>query len=359
MPNSLNLPLDQLLEQVNTEGVPYSIVKPESRPMPEIVGLGSLSHAQPNQISFLSNPRMFNLLTETQAGAVILPQMGVDKLPDDVPFVLVVCENPYLLYARISQYFDDSRIDLVPKVIHPTAIIDETAEIADGVAIGPYVVIEAGVKIGAGSVIGAHSVIATNCTIGKDTRLYPHVTLYRGTQIGDRCLLHSHATLGAEGFGFAPDHTKEKGAWCRIAQFGNVVVGNDVEIGVCTAIDRGALGDTVIGNGAKLDNHIMVGHNCVIGDHTAIAACVGIAGSSIIGKRCTLAGAAMLAGHLELADDVHISGATGVMSSINKPGRYTSAYPIEEHSEWQKNAAVIKNLYKLRRRVQELEKKLS
>lgn len=358
MSQVFSLPLDQLLQQVDTEGVPYSLLKAESQALPNIVGLGSLSAAQSDQISFLSNPRMFNQLMETKAGAVILPQAGVDKLPQNVPFAVIVCEDPYLLYARISHVFDDSRIDNVPKVIHPTAVIDESAEIADGVAIGPFVVIEEGVKIGSGSVIGAHSVLAKNTRIGNDTRLYPHVTLYRGTQIGDRCLLHSHATLGAEGFGFAPDNTLEKGAWCRIAQFGNVVVGNDVEIGVCTAIDRGALGDTTIGNGVKLDNHIMIGHNCEIGDHTAMAACVGIAGSSIIGKRCTLAGAAMLAGHLELADDVHISGATGVMSSINKPGRYTSAYPIEEHSEWQKNAAVIKNLYKLRRRVQELEKKL-
>ncbi|AVL70990.1 MULTISPECIES: UDP-3-O-(3-hydroxymyristoyl)glucosamine N-acyltransferase [Oligella] len=358
MSHSLSLPLDKLLAQVNTEGLAYSILNTSTQAMPTIRGLGSLSHAGSEQISFLSNPRMFNLLLETKAGAVILPQQGVDKLPATVPFVVVVCEDPYLLYARISQYFDDSRIDLVPKVIHPTAVIDATAEIAEGVAIGPYVVIEEGVKIGSGSVIGAHCVIGKNSSIGKDTRLHPHVTLYRGTQIGDRCLLHSHATLGADGFGFAPDNTVEKGAWCRIAQFGNVIVGNDVEIGVCTSIDRGALGDTIIGNGVKLDNQIMIGHNCVIGDHTAMAACVGVAGSSIIGKRCTLAGAAMLAGHLELADDVHISGATGVMSSINKPGRYTSAYPIEEHSEWQKNAAVIKNLYKLRRRVQELEKKL-
>ncbi|NLP32346.1 MAG: UDP-3-O-(3-hydroxymyristoyl)glucosamine N-acyltransferase [Oligella ureolytica] len=358
MSNNLSISIEQLLQQVDTEGVPYSLIKSDSHAIPDIVGLGSLSHAESNQISFLSNPRMFNLLMDTKAAAVILPQAVVDKLPKELPFAVIVCEDPYLLYARISHYFDDTRIDLIPKVIHPTAVIDDSADIADGVAIGPYVVIEEGVKIGTGSVIGAHSVIAKNSVIGKDTKLYPHVTLYRSTIIGDRCLLHSHATLGAEGFGFAPDNTVEKGAWCRIAQFGRVVVGNDVEIGVCTAIDRGALGDTIIGNGVKLDNHIMIGHNCEIGDHTAMAACVGIAGSSIIGKRCTLAGAAMLAGHLELADDVHISGATGVMSSINKPGRYTSVYPIEEHSEWQKNAAVIKNLYKLRRRVQELEKKL-
>ena len=261
MSHSLSLPLDKLLAQVNTEGLAYSILSASTQAMPTIRGLGSLSHADSEQISFLSNPRMFNLLLETKAGAVILPQQGVDKLPATVPFVVVACEDPYLLYARISQYFDDSRIDLVPKVIHPTAVIDATAEIAEGVAIGPYVVIEEGVKIGSGSVIGAHCVIGKNSSIGKDTRLHPHVTLYRGTQIGDRCLLHSHATLGADGFGFAPDNTVEKGAWCRIAQFGNVVVGNDVEIGVCTSIDRGALGDTIIGNGVKLDNQIMIGHN--------------------------------------------------------------------------------------------------
>src|SRR5699024_10648869 len=182
MSNNLSIPIEQLLQQVDTEGVPYSLIKSDSHAVPSVVGLGSLSHAESNQISFLSNPRMFNLLLETKAGAVILPQAGIDKLPDTLPFVVIACENPYLLYARISHFFDDTRIDLIPKVIHPTAVIHESAEIADGVAIGPYVVIEEGVKIGTGSVIGAHSVIAKDCVIGKDTKFYPHVTLYRGTQ---------------------------------------------------------------------------------------------------------------------------------------------------------------------------------
>jgi len=175
-------------------------------------------------------------------------------------------------------------------------------------------------------------------------------------RIGARAILHSGVVLGADGFGFAPDPTLGQGAWGKIAQLGGVRIGDDVEIGANTTIDRGALEDTEIGDGVKLDNQIMLGHNVRVGEHTAMAACVGVAGSTVIGSRCTIGGAAMLSGHLTLADDVHISGGTAVTSNILQPGRYTGVYPYAEHGEWQRNAAVLQQLSQLRRRLRALEK---
>ncbi|HUH86787.1 MAG TPA: UDP-3-O-(3-hydroxymyristoyl)glucosamine N-acyltransferase, partial [Pusillimonas sp.] len=186
--------------------------------------------------------------------------------------------------------------------------------------------------------------------------LHAGVTLYHGVHIGDRVIVHSGAVLGADGFGFAPHPGSEPGAWAKIAQLGGVSIGNDVEIGANTTVDRGALEDTVIGNGVKLDNQIMVAHNVRIGEHTAMAACVGIAGSTVIGARCTIGGAAMLSGHIVLGDDVHVSGGTAITSNVEKPGRYTGVYPFDEHVGWQRNAAVLGQLSHLRRRLRTLEK---
>lgn len=222
--------------------------------------------------------------------------------------------------------------------------------------IGPNCVIESGARIGRGSVLGAGCVIGAGSSVGPGSRLHAHVTLYEGVKVGARAIIHSGAVLGADGFGFAPDPSLGQGAWGKIPQLGGVTVGDDVEIGANTTIDRGALEDTVVGNGVKLDNQIMVAHNCRIGAYTAIAACVGVAGSTTIGERCTIGGAAMLSGHLTLADDVHISGGTAVTSNISKPGRYTGVYPYADHGEWQRNAAVIQQLAQLRRRVRTLEK---
>ncbi len=348
--------LDELLGSADTQGLTWEIKNPQGRAMPQIDGIASLTNAGAQSISFLSNPKFFGQLASTQAAAVLLPARALEHLPEQTPFLVVCCEDPYLLYSRLSQWFEKQRLAKLSRTIHPTAVIHERAQLGQNVAIGPHVVIEENVRIGNGVTIGPACVIGRDCHIGNDSLLHARVTFYAGVSIGERCIIHSGAVLGADGFGFAPDATHEPGGWSKIVQFGGVVLGNDVEIGANTTIDRGALDDTVIGNDVKLDNLIMIGHNVQVGDHTAMAGCAGIAGSTIIGKRCTIAGAAMLAGHIRLADDVHVSGATAVMSDITKPGRYSGVFPLAEHSLWQKNAAVLLQLAQLRRRIRDLEK---
>jgi UDP-3-O-[3-hydroxymyristoyl] glucosamine N-acyltransferase len=235
-------------------------------------------------------------------------------------------------------------------------VVADDATIEAGVRIGPHCVVESGARIGRDTVLGPGCVIGAGSSVGPGSRLHAHVTLYEGVTVGARAIIHSGAVLGADGFGFAPDPSLGKGAWGKIPQLGGVTIGDDVEIGANTTIDRGALEDTLVSDGVKLDNQIMVGHNCRIGAHTAMAACVGVAGSTTIGERCTIGGAAMLSGHLTLGDDVHISGGTAVTSNISKPGRYTGVFPYAEHGDWQRNAAVIQQLAQLRRRVRTLEK---
>ncbi len=215
--------------------------------------------------------------------------------------------------------------------------------------------IESGARLAAGVRIGAGCVIGAGSSIGADSLLHAHVTLYHGVHVGARAILHSGVVLGADGFGFAPD-PRTPGAWAKIAQLGGVRIGDDVEIGANTTVDRGAVEDTVLGDGVKLDNQIMIGHNCRIGDHTAMAACVGVAGSTIMGQRCVIGGAAMFAGHLALGDDVHISGGTAVTSDIPKAGRYTGIFPVAEHGAWQHNAAVIGQLAQIRKRLRAAER---
>lgn len=350
--------LDRLLTEANVFGVDCEPVPGSGNPL--IRGLGSLSSACPEQISFLSNPKLQSQLESCQAAAVIVtPAVWEASLQGkETPFVPVLCSEPYLMYALLAQWFDRHRLSKLPVGIHPTAVIADSARIADGVSIGAHCVIEDDVTIGRGTRLGAGCVIGAGSSLGQDCLLHAKVTLYHGVTVGDRAILHSGCVLGADGFGFAPD-PRGQGGWAKIAQLGGVVVGNDVEIGANTTVDRGALESTIIGDGVKLDNQIMIGHNSQIGDHTAMAACVGVAGSTIIGKRCTLAGAAMTAGHLTLGDDVHISGATAVTSSISKPGRYTGVFPYSEHSDWQRNAAVLPQLNALRRRLRALERQLA
>jgi UDP-3-O-[3-hydroxymyristoyl] glucosamine N-acyltransferase len=216
--------------------------------------------------------------------------------------------------------------------------------------IGARCVIDAMVQIGAGTVLGADVKVGASCVI------HPRVAIYDGVQIGARVIVHSGAVLGADGFGFAPDPSLAKGAWGKIPQLGGLVIGNDVEIGANTTIDRGALENTVIEDGVKLDNQIMIAHNCRIGTHTAIAACTAVAGSTTIGARCTIAGAAGIAGHLTICDDVFVSGGTGITTDVTEPGRYTGVFPFATHSEWQRNAAVISQLSVMRKRLRKLER---
>lgn len=371
--------LDALLASVNTQGLDLRIESGKvgdvrsldlaeavatgaasaGVPMPQIRGIGTLASAGPEEITFLSNPRYQAQLANTRAAAVIVtPDVAQAMAANaEMPAALrVVCAHPYLLYARLAQWFDAARRPKLPASVHALAVVAADAVIEDDVRIGPHCVVEAGARISRGTTLGPGCVIGAGSTVGPDCMLHARVTLYDNVHIGARAIVHSGAVLGADGFGFAPDPTLGKGAWGKIAQLGGVRVGDDVEIGANTTIDRGALEDTVIGDGVKLDNQIMIAHNVRIGAHTAIAACVGIAGSTVIGSRCTIAGAAMLSGHLTLADDVHVSGGTAVTSSITQPGRYTGVYPYAEHGQWQRNAAVIQQLSQLRRRLRALEK---
>ncbi|ANN66855.1 UDP-3-O-(3-hydroxymyristoyl)glucosamine N-acyltransferase [Bordetella bronchialis] len=350
--------LDELLADTDTQGLSWQISVPSGGTLPRIQGLGTLATAGPGEISFLSNPRYQNQLPATRACAVIVTpdvEQALAAQSAAPGFARVVTPHPYLLYARIAQWFDRARRPALPGSVHPTAVVADDAVIESGARIGPHCVVEAGARIGRDTVLGAGCVIGAGSSIGASGLLHARVTLYAGVTIGARAIIHSGAVLGADGFGFAPDPALGKGAWGKIPQFGGVTVGDDVEIGANTTIDRGALEDTVIGNGVKLDNQIMVAHNVRIGAHTAVAACVGIAGSTTIGERCTIGGASMLSGHLTLADDVHISGGTAITSNISKPGRYTGVYPYAEHGDWQRNAAVIQQLGQLRRRVRTLE----
>jgi UDP-3-O-[3-hydroxymyristoyl] glucosamine N-acyltransferase len=222
------------------------------------------------------------------------------------------------------------------------------------VTIGPLAVVEAGAVVGEGAVIGAHGFVGERARIGRGTRLAPRVTLGFDCVVGERCILHSGVVIGADGFGFAP----HQGTYVKIEQLGAVRIGDDVEIGANTCIDRGALGDTVIGNGVKLDNLIQIGHNTQIGEHTAMAGCVGVAGSARIGAHCTVGGAGMILGHLSIVDNVHISSGTLISRSIHQPGHYSGAFPFDDNASWEKNAATLRQLHTLRDRIRTLEKQV-
>ncbi|MER1967203.1 UDP-3-O-(3-hydroxymyristoyl)glucosamine N-acyltransferase [Castellaniella sp. GW247-6E4] len=351
--------LPELLNAASIVGLDWSLGESGGGRDIRIAGIGSLSGAGPLEISFLSNPKLADQLAGSRAAAVILRPQDWEAVRAAGPapaWTAVLCSQPYLMYALLAQWFDQRRQQGLPKGIHPSAVIAEDAEIAPGASVGPLAVIEAGVRIGAGTRIGAGCVIGPGCVIGRDGILHARVTLYHGVRVGDRAILHAGVVLGADGFGFAPDPGKDTGAWSKIAQLGGVLLGDDIEIGANTTVDRGAIEDTVLGNGVKLDNQIMIGHNCHIGDHTAMAACVGVAGSTTMGKRCVIGGAAMFAGHLTLGDDVHISGGTAVTGDILEPGRYTGVFPAAGHAEWQRNAAVIGQLAQLRKRLRAIER---
>jgi len=326
---------------------------------PRIAGLGSLAQAAELEISFIVHPKYLDQLAQTRACTVIVLPEIEEMLAQAVPpplFARVVCKHPYLLYARIAQWFEWAGRPAYEPSIHPSAIIDPTAQIDPSACIGPHAVIGARCLIGAMSQVGAGCILGDDVEIGASSVLYSHVSIYYGVKVGDRAIIHSGVVLGADGFGFAPDPSLTKGAWGKIPQLGVVLIGNDVEIGANSTIDRGALDNTIVADGVKIDNHVMIGHNCQIGAHTAIAACVGIAGSTIVGARCTIGGMAGISGHLVICDDVHISGGTGVISSIDTPGRYSGVYPFAEHKEWQRNAAVISHLSSLRKRLKALER---
>lgn len=313
-----------------------------------IEGVNTLQDAGPSDISFLANKSYRKELKSTQAGAVILHR---DDLTEYDQAALVV-DNPYLAYARIAAF-------LFPEYkpgpgIDPSAVIAEGAIIHESVSVGPGCVIEEGSSVGKGVVIGPNSVVGRHCSIGEDSRLIASVTLCQNVTIGRRCTIHPGAVIGSEGFGMAND----QGKWVKIPQLGGVRIGDDVDVGANTTIDRGAIRDTVIDDGVKLDNLIMVAHNVEIGEGSAIAACSGISGSTRIGKHCTLAGQTGLVGHIELADNVHVSGKTMVSRSLREPGQYSSGIPALTHAEWRKNFPRLKKLDEMVRRLNRLEKEV-
>jgi UDP-3-O-[3-hydroxymyristoyl] glucosamine N-acyltransferase len=290
--------------------------------------VGSLERAAPDEISFLAQPRHRGKLAASRAGAVILAPEAEALTPRP----RIVCDNPYAYFARVSQLFNP--LVSQPPGAHPSAAVAASA------------------RLGLRASIGAGCVIGEGVSIGDDTCLYPRVVVYAGCSIGARCIVHSGVVIGADGFGLA----HEEGRWIKIPQIGAVRIGDDVEIGANTTIDRGALQDTVIEDGVKLDNQIQIGHNTRIGAHTAIAGCVGIAGSADIGRHCTIGGAAMIAGHITIVDRVNVSGGTFISRSLLKPGTYSGVYPFEENRRWARNAALVRHLAELADRLRALER---
>ncbi|POG01195.1 UDP-3-O-(3-hydroxymyristoyl)glucosamine N-acyltransferase [Pseudomonas putida] len=314
----------------------------------QITGLATLQEAGPGQLSFLANPQYRKYLDNCQAAAVLLKAADAEGFAGNA----LIVADPYLAYARISHLFDPK-----PKAvagIHPSAVVAEDAQVDASASVGPFAVIEGGARIGANVSIGAHCFIGARCVVGEGGWLAPRVTLYHDVTIGKRVVIQSGAVIGGEGFGFA----NEKGIWRKIAQIGGVTIGDDVEIGVNTAVDRGALSDTRIGDGVKLDNQIQIAHNVQIGDHTAMAACVGISGSTRIGKHCMLAGGVGLVGHIDICDNVFVSGMTMVTRSITEPGSYSSGTAMQPLADWRKSAARIRQLDDMAKRLQQLEKRV-
>jgi UDP-3-O-[3-hydroxymyristoyl] glucosamine N-acyltransferase len=271
--------------------------------------------------------------------------------------VYFVSKNPYVTFARMAQHFAKASAPIYSPGVHSSAAIDPTASIPASCHIGPFVQIGPGVKLGERVTLLGNTSVARNSTIGSDTLIYSNVSIYSETKIGDRCIIYSGTVIGADGFGFAPDFSATGAEWVKIPQTGAVVIGNDVEIGASTTIDRGAMSDTIIGNGTKIDNQVQIAHNVVVGNCCVIAGCAAISGSTKIGNFCIIGGAANFAGHLSIADRTTVSGNTSIIRSITEPGQhYTGVYPSMLHGAWEKNAAILRGLDKIRQRLRLLEK---
>ena len=318
----------------------------------EVSAIAPLDTAGASHISFLSNSKLRALAAQSQAAALILSPLDDPTVAATYEGTRIVTTNPYAYFARAAQYFA-SLTEYVPTAgVHPSAVVDPGATVDPTAHIGPHVTIEDGAVIGAHVVIDAGCFIGREAVIGEQTHLFANVTFHARCRIGQRGILHSGAVIGTDGFGFA----SEAGVYIKIPQTGRVLIGDDVDIGANTTIDRGALDDTVIEDGVKLDNQIQIGHNTHIGAHTAMAGCVGVAGSAKIGSRCTFGGAAMVLGHLEIADNVHISSGSMVSRSVLEPGQYTGFYPLAKNSEWERSAAIVRNLDSMRAKIRALEK---
>ena len=308
--------------------------------------VASLQDADEQAIAFVANPKYLPLLASTRAGAVILSAQNAEK--SSIP--ALIARNPYATYARIASVLHP--LPAAKPGAHPSAVIERGVRIEAGVSIGAGCVIEEGVSLGVNVVLGPHCVVMRNARIGDNTRLVARVTVCADVSIGERCVIHPGVVVGSDGFGNAPDN----GAWVKIPQLGSVQVGNDVEIGANTTIDRGTLKDTIIEDGARLDNLIQVAHNVRIGAHTAIAALVGIAGSTTIGKHCVIAGKVGIADQLEICDGVTVLAMTTVGASISKPGVYSGAIGMDEVAKFRRSAVRFRQLDEMAKDIRALKK---
>ncbi len=317
-------------------------------PKSKISKVSPLQIAEAGEISFLANKRHVRYLKNTQASAVILK--AEDKVRCPVP--TLVCEDPYLAFTLTLRHMQADFSFTAG--IDASAVISADCTVAASAHVAASAVVEAGARIAEDAYIGPGCVIGKNTFIGEKSRLVSKVVLCDSVKIGNNCIIHPGVIIGSDGFGIV----KNKGEWLKIPQIGSVLIGNDVEIGANTTIDRGALGDTIIEDGVKLDNQVQIGHGVKIGAHTAIAGCVGVAGSTVIGKRCMIGGQSAISGHIELTDDVIITGMSGVSNSITKSGIYSSGVPVTENAKWRKNIARFRNLDDICRRVLRLEKRV-
>lgn len=329
---------------LDSTGVP---VGAGDTPLITIHRIAPLDSAGPGDLAFLANPKYRQQLATTRASAVIIA-----PTVDHCPVPAIVVPQPYLYFARVAQWMNPP-----PPVVagcHVSAVVE--GEVDPTASVGANTWIGSGARVGAGTVIGANCSIGNNVQIGEGVRLFPNVSIYAGCVIGARTTIHSSAVIGGDGFGYAPDIDR---SWFKIPQIGRVLIGDDVEIGAATTIDRGAMLDTVIEDGVKIDNLVQIAHNVRIGAHSAIAGCTGIAGSTTIGKRCTLAGASMISGHLTICDDVVVSAGTLIAKSIAKAGMYSGGTPFLEHSDWLKNFSKLRHLDAMADKIRALEKRLA
>ena len=310
--------------------------------------VSSLINAQSGHISFITDSKYLSQLRDTKASAIIL----ADAYRDVTQLPSIVTDNPYAYFAKVSELLNPRPATI--KGVAASAVIDSSAHIPESCTVMANSVIGKNVQLGENVVVGAGCVLLDGVTIGADTTLESNVVIYHGCTIGGRCSIAAGTVIGADGFGFANDN----GRWVRIPQVGRVLIGDDVAIGANTTIDRGALDDTIIEDGVKLDNLIQIGHNCRIGAHTVIAGCVGIAGSAVVGRHCRIGGAAMILGHLEIADGVTVSPGTMITRSLNKADTYTALMPFQTHEDWLKTAVNVRRLTDLSERVKTLEKML-
>ena len=316
-----------------------------------ITSVAPLSTASASELAFLANPRYRREAHASRAGAIVLAPRDAEALQEgrSSGSTLIVVDSPYAWFAMAAQVLHPAAGAVAG--IHAQAQVDPSAVVDASASIGAGAFVGAGARLGAGVVLDPGAHVGARVFIGAATRLFPRAVVLDDCVLGERCIVHSGVVIGADGFGFAP----LDGHWLKIPQLGRVVIGDDVEIGANTTIDRGTMGDTIVESGVKLDNQIQIGHNCFVGSHTVIAGCVGIAGSARIGRNCMIGGAAGIAGHLSIADGTIIGPATVVSSSIERAGHYTGFFPIMKQREWEKAAAIIRQLDDLRRRIRELE----